>query len=104
MIDLIINNKNVYNIVQIIYIQDIFLFIYNIHEKIEIKKDYLDPSYNINNLKVGIKVVVEFKINLQNFKVIKKIDIIKTYLFYLLKIYLIDKLNKKIILTLKKMI
>lgn len=32
----------------------------------------------------------------------KKINIVKVYLFYFLKVYLIDNLNSKIILTFQK--
>lgn len=96
-IDLIINNKKVYNIVLIIYIQDIFSFIYSVHKKIGVKRDYPGLDYNINNFKTGAKVAIEFQINSQNFKTTKKIDIVKIYLFRFLKVYLVDKPIKKTI-------
>lgn len=82
--------------------QDIFSFIYNVHEKMRVKRDYPDLNHNVDNFKVGVKVAIKFQINLQNFKTTKKIDTIKTYFFRLVEVYLIDEPNKKPISILKK--
>lgn len=37
-----------------------FFFTYNICEKVEIQRDYLNPSHNIDNFKVRIKIVIDF--------------------------------------------
>lgn len=68
LIDLSLNNKEVYNIVQAIYIQDTFLFTYNICKEAKVDKDYPNLGYNINNFKARIEVVVEFQVNSRNFK------------------------------------
>lgn len=60
LINLIINNKKIYDIVQIIYIQNKFSFTPNIYKKIKNKKDYLDLNYKINNFKARLKVAIKF--------------------------------------------
>lgn len=60
LMDLITNNKKFYDIIQVIYNQDIIFFTHHLHEKIEIKKNYLDLGYNINSFKFKVKVAVKF--------------------------------------------
>lgn len=77
LINLILNNKKIYDIVQVIYIQDTFFFTYNICEKAEIEENYQNPRHNIDNFKARAKLAIEFQINFRNFKTNKKINTVK---------------------------
>lgn len=65
-------------------------------------KDYPNPGYDIDNIKAIAKVTVEFQVNSRNFKVSKKIDIVKTYLFHFLGLLSIDNSVKEVMSILKK--
>ena len=60
LIELIIDNKEVRDIIQAIYIQDIFPFTYSMYKFGNIKDNYLDPGQNVNDFKAGVRVVIEF--------------------------------------------
>lgn len=66
------------DVVRTIYQQDTFSFSYD-----NININFSNLEYNVNGFKSGAIVVVEFQIMLHNFKVYKKIDIVKAYLFQL---------------------
>lgn len=91
LMDLISNNKKVYNIVQALYIQDIFLFTYDICDEVGVDENYPNPGHDVDNFNAGAKVAMEFQVNSRNFKASKKIDVVKAYLFYFLGIYLKSK-------------
>ena len=101
LIDLISDDKEVYKIVQIILIQDTFLFTYDVYEEVGVDGNYPNPGYDIDNFKTRAKVVVKFQVNSRNFKASKKIDIVKIYLFPFLVVYLVDDPNNKTISTSK---
>lgn len=84
--------------VRTIYWQDIFLFTYEVWKSADVNTDFPDPRYNVNNFMSGATVVVEFQIMLCKLKTCNKVDIIKTYLFRLLGIYLVDDPMQSIIL------
>lgn len=90
------------DIVRTIYFQDTFLFTYDIQGSADVTSNYSNPRHNVNNFKSDAIIAVEFQILLQNFKVSKKFDIIKTYSFRLLGVYLINDSVYSIILTLNK--
>lgn len=90
LIQLIINNKKAWDVVRTIYWQDIFLFTYEVWKSADVNTDFPDPRHNVNNFMSGATVVVEFQIMLCKFKTCNKVDIVKTYLFRLFGIYLID--------------
>lgn len=56
----------------------------------DVSSVFPDPGYNVDNFKTRAIVAVKFQILSPNFKPSKKIDIVKAYLFRLLKVYLID--------------
>lgn len=60
-----------------------------------VEKKYSNLDYNVKNFKAEVKVTVEFQVNFGYFKASKKIDIVKTYLFCLLKVYLVDNVNNE---------
>lgn len=71
----------------------------DVWELVDMSSDFFDLGYKVDNFKTMAIIIVEFQILLQNFKVSKKIDIVKTYLFWLLRIYLINNPIYLIILT-----
>lgn len=91
LIKLINKNKEVKEIVQTIYYQNTFPFIYNMRKTTNLNIDYPDLSYNIDNFKNSSKVIVEFQIMSFNFKASKKVNAFKAFSFQLLRIYLINK-------------
>lgn len=50
--------------------------------------DFCDLEHNMDDFNVRAIIAVEFQIMLRNFKVSKKIDVIKVYLFRLFGVYL----------------
>lgn len=102
LIKLITNDKEVKDIVQAIYIPNTFLFTYDVHKSANIKGDYPDSRNNMDDFKVKVKIAIKFYLVLYNFKVLKRVDVINTYSFRLLEIYLIDKSINSIISTLEK--
>lgn len=82
-----------------IYFQDIFQFTFDIQGSIDVKSNYSDLEYNVNDFKSDAIVPIKFQILLQNFKMSKKIDGVKVYLFYLLEVYLINNLIHSAMLT-----
>lgn len=69
---------------------------------VKIKGDYPDSKHNVNNFKAKLKIAIKIQLVSYNFKVSKKIDVIKAHFFCLLKVYSINKSVNSIILTLKK--
>lgn len=102
LINLIINDKEVRDIVQSIYLQDIFSFTYNVRKFAKVKGDYPDLGYDMDDFKAGTRLALEFQLVLCNFKVSKRVNAVKAYSFQLLEVYLIDKLTNSTISTLEK--
>lgn len=88
--------------VKTIYFQDIFPFTYDVWGLADINSDYFNPKYNVNNFKLGAIMAVEFQILLQNFKVSKKVDVVKIYSFCLLGVYFVNDSMHSIMSTLEK--
>lgn len=61
--------------------------------------DLPDLEHDVDNLKVEVMVAIEFQILSPNFKVFKKIDAVKTYLFRLFGVYVINDLIYSIMST-----
>lgn len=99
---LIADEEKAWNVVKIIYFQDLFPFTYDVWRLANINNNYPKSGHNIDNFKSGATVTIKFQILLQNFKVSKKVDIVKVYLFRLLGIYLVDNPVYSTMLTLKK--
>lgn len=102
MINLLKNDKEIWEIVQTIHCQDTFLFTYDIHKSINLKKDFLDSDHDVDDFKVRARIAMEFSLILRNFKAFKKIESIKANFFYLLGVYLIDKPSQSMIFMPKK--
>lgn len=99
LIQLTINNDKTQDMAKTIYFQDIFQFTFDIQGSIDVKSNYSDLEYNVNDFKSDAIVPIKFQILLQNFKMSKKIDGVKVYLFYLLEVYLINNLIHSAMLT-----
>lgn len=102
MIELITNDKKVKDIVTAIHLQDSFLFIYSVCKLTKVKGNNPNPGHNVDDFKAGTMVAVKFQLVLRNFKVFKKIDVVKIYLFCLLGVYLINNPALLIMSTLEK--
>lgn len=102
LIKLISDNKKIRNIVQAIYFQNTFSFTYDIHKSAKVTSEYLDLRHDTDDFNAKARVTIEFQAVLYNFKVLKRINAVKAYIFRLLEVYLIDKLTNSIILTLEK--
>lgn len=71
---MILDHKEIHDIVQTIYIQNTFVFNYNVYKKAGVKKENSNPDYNVNKFKDGTKMAIEFQVNFKNFKASKKIN------------------------------
>lgn len=87
LIQLITGNEKVRDIVRAIHFQDTFPINYDVRRSANVDDDYPDPGYDVDDLKTGATVAVEFQIHSRNFKASKKIDGVKTYSFRLLGVY-----------------
>lgn len=56
----------------------------------KVKGEYLDSGHDVDNFKARAIIAVEFQLVSKNFKVSKKTNNVKIYLFRLLGVYLID--------------
>ena len=56
----------------------------------------------MDNFKMRVIIAIKFEILLYNFKVFKKINVVKAYLFRLFKVYSIDDLIHSTIMMLNK--
>lgn len=99
---MILDNKEISNIIQAIYIENTFFFTYDIYKKAKIKKNFFSLGYNINNFMIEAKIVIEFQVNFKDFKACKYIVGIKAYLLYYLKMYFLNNLNSEILSILVK--
>lgn len=45
----------------------------------KVKGDYLDLRHDVDDFKAEVRVVVEFQLVLRNFKVSKRVDVVKVY-------------------------
>lgn len=96
---MILDNKEIFNIIQAIYIKNTFFFAYDVYKKAKIKENYFSLGYNINNFIIEAKIVIEFQVNFKDFKACKNIVGIKAYLLYYLKIYFLNNLSSKTLST-----
>ncbi len=101
-IHLIADNKKARDVINTIHFSDIFPFTYDLKRSADVNSDYPDPKHDVDNFKLSATVVVEFPILLQNYKVSKKVDAVKEYLFYVLGKYHVDNPIHSTILTSKK--
>lgn len=90
LIQLISNNDDAQNVVKTIHFQNTFPFTYDVCKSTDISSNYSNLGHDVDKFKAGAIVAVEFQILLRNFKASKKIDAVKTYLFWLLEVYLVD--------------
>lgn len=75
---------------------------YNVWELANINSDFSDPKHNVDDIKAEAIMIIDIQIPLHNFKTSKKVDIIKIYLFQLLKVYLVNDLMHLTMSTLNK--
>lgn len=73
---LISHDNKALDIVRTMYFQDTFLFTYDVWELANVSNDFLEPGYDIDDLKTELTVVVEFQILTRNFKTSKKFNIV----------------------------
>lgn len=73
LIQLIADNKEAWDVVITIYFEDIFPFTYNVRRLTDVTSDYPNPGQDVDNLKSGATVAIEFQILSQNFKASKKL-------------------------------
>ncbi len=99
LIELISDDEEALNVVKTIHFQDTFPFTYNVRELANVSSEFPDSGHDVDNFKAGVTVAVEFQILLYNFKASKKVDAIKAYSFWLLRVYLIDNLMYSTIST-----
>ena len=70
----------------------------------EVDGDYPNPGDDIHIFKARAKMAMEFQVNSRNFKASKKIDVMKVYLFYLLRVYLVDDLSNEAIVKRRSLV
>lgn len=102
LIQLIANNKKPWDVVKTIYFQYIFLFIYDIWGLANVNSNYSNSWHDVNNFKLGVTVAIKFQILSQNLKTSKRVNAIKGYLFWLLRVYLVDNPMHSTMLTTEK--
>lgn len=96
LIQLIVDDGETWDVIKTIYFQNTFPFTYDVWKLANINSNFLDVGHNDNDFKSNIIVVMEFEILLYKFKASKKVDVIKTYLFWLLGVSFLDDLVQSI--------
>ena len=76
--------------VRTIHFQDTFPFTYDVWRSADVDTNYPDPEHDVDDFKSGARVAMEFQILSRNFKASKKVNVVKTYSFQLLGLYLVD--------------
>ncbi len=92
LLELISDDEEALDVVRTIHFQDTFPFTYDVRGSANVSSDFPDSGHNVDDFKVGAIVAVEFQILSRNFKASKKVDVVKSYSFGLLGVYLIDDL------------